>query len=154
MSKVHFVKSAAKDYPSVGVKKGESYYWWKPFRMGKQIRKERPRASEVASSDYARQVLAAVEELEAWEKRRDPWTESDRDDLVSHLEEVRDEEQNKFDNMPEGLQQGDTGMMLEQRVSDLDEWIDVLQGLEFEEDNDYGEEETPLEQAIAASPSV
>lgn len=153
MSKVHFVKAAAKAYPHSGIEKGDSYYWWKPFRMGKRMSKERPKGSQVASSDYARGVLAAVEALEEWSQSGDPWTESERDDLVSEIEQIRDEEQDKFDNLPEGFQQGDTGIMIEQRVSDLDEWINELEGLEFDEENKY-ESETPLEQALASSPSV
>lgn len=152
MSRVHHVKAAAKDYPQAGIKKGEPYYWWKNYRQSKQRSKERPKPSQVASSDYARSVLSLVEGLEAWGK--DPWTADDRDSLVSELEQIRDEEQDKLDNLPEGLQQGDTGMMLEQRVSDLDEWISELESLEFAEDNDYGEEETPLEQALSSSVSV
>lgn len=150
MSRVHFVKAAAKDYPQAEVKKGEPYYWWKPFRMAKRISKERPRPSQVASSDYAIGVLMAVEALEAWEGA---WEESDRDDLVGVLEELRDTEQEKFDNMPEGFQQGDTGMMIEEKISSLDEWISELQGLEFTENNEY-EGETPLEQAMSTAISV
>ena len=33
MPRVHFVKKARKDYPSTGIQKGDSYYWWQ-FRYG------------------------------------------------------------------------------------------------------------------------
>ena len=98
--------------------------------------------------------MAAIEGLEEVAALGDPWTESDRDDLVSELENLRDEQQDNYDNMPEGLQQGDTGMLLEERVSALDEWISELQGLEFNDENEYEEGESPLEQALACAPSA
>lgn len=157
MARVHYVKSAAKDYPHAGVKKGEPYYWWKPFRQGKRISKERPKASQVATSEYAQRVLGLVEGLEEW---GGPWTESDRDDLVLELEEIRDMQQDSYDAMPEGLQQGDVGVMLEERVSALDEWIDELGQIGFpepkegEEEGDEEEVEGALEQALASAPSI
>ena len=149
----HYVKSAAKDYPHAGIQKGEPYWWWKPWRMAKQMSKTRPKPSQLASSDFARGVLAAVEALEAWSG---PWTESDRDDLVGEMEELRDAEQEKFDNLPEGLQQGDTGVMLEDRVAMLDDWSGELESLQFPAEGEELEEgeETPLEQALASAPSV
>jgi uncharacterized coiled-coil DUF342 family protein len=43
------------------------------------------------------------------------------ENLQSEIETLRDEEQEKFDNMPEGLQQGDNGQAIEQAANDLDE---------------------------------
>ena len=154
MAQVHFVKAAAKDNPKAGIKKGESYYWWQLYKRPKQYSKTRPRPSQLTGSAYRQQVLAAIEGLEEVAALGDPWTESDRDDLVSELENLRDEQQDNYDNMPEGLQQGDTGMLLEERVSALDEWISELQGLEFNDENEYEEGESPLEQALACAPSA
>lgn len=153
MTKLNHVQKAAKDYPQAGIKKGDSYYWWQGYRQHKQMSKERPMPSQYASSDYARSVLTLVEGLEAWGE--DPWTEDDRDALVSDLETIRDEEQDKFDNMPEGLQQGDIGQLLEQRVSDLDEWINELESIDFpEEDEVEAANQTPLEQALSSAVMV
>jgi len=41
------------------------------------------------------------------------------------IEEVRDEEQESFDNLSEGLQQGDKGQKMEEIVSQLDEAIEA-----------------------------
>lgn len=116
--------------------------------MPRMMSKERPKGSQIASSDYARSVLSLIEGLEAWGEQ--PWTEDDRDALVSELETVRDEEQDKFDNLPEGFQMGDIGQQIEQRISDLDDWIGELESIDFE---DYANE-TPLEQALASAVSV
>lgn len=59
--------------------------------------------------------------------------ESHRDDLISQLEGLRDETQGSLDNMPEGLQQGDTGQLLQQRIENLEQGIDSLQNIYFEE---------------------
>jgi hypothetical protein len=151
MARVHFVKRAAKDYPQAGIKKGESYYWWAHFRMPKQFSKTRPKGSEVAASDYAKGVLMAVEALEEWDvERNGAWSADDRDELVAALEAIRDEEQDKFDNMPEGLQQGDVGVRIEDRVAALEEWIGELEGIDFEEEVEEGGE-TPLEKALATA---
>lgn len=47
--------------------------------------------------------------------------------LKSAIETIRDEEQEKFDNLPEGLQQSENGQKFEEIVSSLDEAISNLQ---------------------------
>jgi hypothetical protein len=51
-------------------------------------------------------------------------------DIINDLKEILttiiDEEQNKFDNLPDGLQQGDNGIQMEDAVSNLQEAIDHL----------------------------
>lgn len=142
MSRLHFVKSANKAYPQAGIAKGDSYYWWQSYRQPRRLSKERPRASQHASSEYEQSVLSLCEALE---DANSMWDEGDRDQLVSDLEAIRDSEQEKFDNLPEGFQLGDTGMLIEERVNNLDDWIGELNNLDFEEVN---EDETPWEQAI------
>ena len=71
----------------------------------------------------------------------------DLEDIIAELEQLRDETQEKFDSMPESLQQGDSGQLLEERVSELDDLISTLQAIEDpvfendEEDADIDEEE-------------
>lgn len=55
--------------------------------------------------------------------------------LKADLENVRDEEQDYLDNMPESLQQSERGEMAQQAVSNLDQVIDALDGL-LDEDID------------------
>ena len=42
------------------------------------------------------------------------------------LDEVRDEEQDAFDNLPEGLQDSERGDLMQEAVDNLDETIDYL----------------------------
>lgn len=42
------------------------------------------------------------------------------------LEEVRDEEQDAYDNMPEGLQYSERGDMMQEAIDSLDEAVDAI----------------------------
>ena len=46
---------------------------------------------------------------------------------VQIIEDVRDDEQDSFDNLPESLQSGDRGMLMEECIQGMDE---VLEGLD------------------------
>ena len=48
-------------------------------------------------------------------------------DCIVELEQIRDDEQEAFDNLPEGLQYSERGEMMEEYISDID---DVLSNLE------------------------
>jgi len=64
MPKVHCVKAARKDYPECGIKKGDTYYWWK-FRFGgKHESKTYPKQSQLTQSEFLSQVYALNERLE------------------------------------------------------------------------------------------
>jgi hypothetical protein len=47
--------------------------------------------------------------------------------LHNSIETIRDEEQEKFDNLPEGLQQSENGQKFEETVGSLDEVISNLE---------------------------
>lgn len=49
------------------------------------------------------------------------------------LEEVKDEEQNAFDNMPENLQSSERGETMEEYIYTLEEFIDNLDTDELQE---------------------
>jgi hypothetical protein len=63
-------------------------------------------SSSLAKLDEARDMLSAMH---------------------SDLEVLRDTEQEKFDNMPEGLQAGERGQAIEQAAEKLAEWVEYLQ---------------------------
>jgi hypothetical protein len=57
---------------------------------------------------------------------------------VSILESMRDEEQEKYDNMPEGLQASSKGEALEQIIEMLDDVINDLESIDSaDEDDDH-----------------
>ena len=51
-------------------------------------------------------------------------------DTISEITTLKDEEQEYYDNMPEGLQGGDKGTAAEEAVSNLQEAEDKLQEVE------------------------
>ena len=52
------------------------------------------------------------------------------EDAKSILQEALDEEQEYFDNMPEGLQGGDKGDMAQAAISALEYAIEAMEGLD------------------------
>lgn len=60
---------------------------------------------------------------------------SDALDLISQakviLDEVKDEEQEAFDNLPENFQYGERGEQMEEYISDIEEAFDNLEAAEM-----------------------
>jgi flagellar biosynthesis chaperone FliJ len=124
MAKVTFVKSARKDNPVA--KKGESYYWWKPMVGGrggaKRYSKERPSRSQLTQSEFL-SALYGIEDGDMASAQ----TPEEFKSIAEALRDLGQEQQDKYDNMPEGLQQGDTGQMLEERAQNCESWADEIE---------------------------
>jgi hypothetical protein len=75
--------------------------------------------------------------------------------VVQELRDLAEECQDNLDNMPEGLQQGDTGMMLQERIEACNNAADELEGIvsdydaETEEEEDYWTEKLEEVQAVS-----
>lgn len=54
------------------------------------------------------------------------------DDLKTRIENVRDEEQEYYDNMPEGLQMSDRGQTAEAAISELDDVVSMFDDFDVE----------------------
>lgn len=142
MAKIHFVKSARKDNPVA--KKGESYYWWKPMIGGrggaKRFSKDYPKPSQTTQSDFLASAYAFSESIDAAE---------DVDAIESEIEAIRDlgnEQQEKLDNMPDGLRDGDTGQLLDERAAGCEEWASNIESAISE----YRDKISEIEQAREA----
>lgn len=130
--KVTFVKKARKDVPGSDIKAGESYYWWK-FRFGgKHVSRAHPKPSQLTQSEYLQAVLG-------WEERVSTAEPVSTDDIESLVNEIKDEAENlksemedKLSNMPEGLQEGEVGQMMQERIDYLDNLVSDLEGIELE----------------------
>ena len=135
MTTAHFVKKCRKTIRGTGIKKGDSYWWWK-FRYGdKHVSKTQPRPSQLTGSEFLGTVYSIEEGLADVDV-------SDREEVASVIEtakeelaQLRDETDEKFNNMPDSLQQGDTGQLLEQRVQDVDTMIDELDNIDPTEED-------------------
>jgi len=61
MTQVNKVKCARRDYPEEGIKKGESYYWWK-FRHGpRMMSKSYPKKSQITQNPHLAKLYKAIE---------------------------------------------------------------------------------------------
>jgi len=144
MPRVHFVEKARKDNPIC--KKGESYYHWK-FRHGpKKYSKIKPRPSQLTQSVFLSTVYDINDRIEALEALDLDELQSQISEISDELRTLGDEQQDNMYNMPDGLQQGDTGQLLERRADECANLADQLEELDF----DSVSEDTLKEEAVDA----
>ena len=145
MAKVQHVK-AGKDHPQFGIKKGDMHFVWSMKMQRGGI--TRPKQSQLTLSEYkiaAHTINEQTNDLAFSDIGEIQQLRDFQQGQIDAASELRDEQQDKLDNMPEGLQQGSTGELLQERIDALESFISKLEGLdldvEFEED---GEEEDGL----------
>ena len=146
MPKVHTIKSARKDYPAEGIKKGDTYFKWS-IKTGPATgiiyrSKTYPKPSELTGSPFQKSLLEIQEHINNLEASGFITAEdlsSELDEIIGGIESLRDETQTSLENMPESLQEGGVGQMLQERIDGLDNWISDLQGVDL--NFDYDEKE-------------
>jgi hypothetical protein len=151
MPKVTHVKRARKDYPNHGIKKGDSYYWWK-FRYGrKYMSKTFPKASQLTRSEYLSRAYELHEEIQEYNGDRD------LQEIADEVRELGEEQYDKVSNMPDSLQDSETAQLLEQRAESCEDFAteiesaagDKPEGWEYGDPiNEHGG--TELEDEVAA----
>lgn len=144
MARVHFVKRARKDYPEDGIKKGESYYWWQFAYSKKQISKTPPSRSQLTRSEFLQTIYEIEDRIAQYSPTDQADLENFRDELVSDLQSLLDETQDKYDNMPEQLRESsDSGNTLQERIDSLEDAISTLESMEvsYEEPDETEREE-------------
>lgn len=126
MPRVTTVKSARKPQGTCGkcgakIKKGDTYRWWKFRYGGRYVRCVKPecapRASDLTQSAFYSQLYDIQDSLEQAVSDRDA------DALRSAADELRnlgEECQSNRDNMPESLQESDTGSLLSERADECE----------------------------------
>ncbi len=143
MPRVNYVKKARKDNPVA--KAGEPYYWWKFRYGGKHYSKTPPRPSQLTQSEFLGGVYSAQEQLEDCEdleQLRDTIEE-----VKGNIEALGEEQSDKLYAMPDSLQSGPTGELLENRQSQCEEFCSELENIdtEFDEDEVKGEVKEDLD---------
>lgn len=150
MPKVHHIKRAQKDYPDIDVKKGEPYYRWSiKLQRGGLVRmsKTPPKRSQLTVSEFYGTLYSIQEDNEFAKCGSFEELAAMKDDVVGQLEELRDQQQEKLDNMPEGLQQGSTGELLQERYDALDSAISELENVDIPESDEEKPDETKDDEA-------
>lgn len=127
MARVNTVKKAQKDYPRFGIKKGDTYYWWK-FNFGPEIKsKTYPSRSQLTRSGFLSELYELEDSLEPDRENLADWVS----DTVSRIQELLDQCQESLDNMPEALQESsDSGNTLQERIDALESWIGDLESVD------------------------
>lgn len=141
MPRVHLVKKSRKEYP--GIPKGSTYYWWK-FRYG-GIRRSltRPRPSQLTQSAHLSEAYSIQEELDDL-TIEDILDGIDLQEYADRIRQLGENAEESLYNMPDSLQEGDVGQMLQQRQYDMGDWADQMEAIDVEIDEALSEEEKAL----------
>lgn len=143
MTRAHFVKKAQKDYPEFGIKKGDSYWHW-AFAFGPKYKsKTQPTRSQLTRSNFLSTLYSIEDSIpDAFKEcTTSDDLESSMEQLISEIEELKDETQNSLDNMPSQLQDADSGQLLQERIEALESWISDLQSIDLSIEDDLSDEE-------------
>ena len=130
MARITHVKKARKDYPASGIKAGEPYYWWAFRYGGKHKSKTCPRASQLTQSPFLSQAYSLDE------RAQDASEDAHLPDLIYELtgewRELGDECQGSLDNMPDSLQDSESGQLLQERIDKCEEIAGELESIDVE----------------------
>ena len=142
MPRVHQHR-ARKDYPEAGIKKGQKYYLWK-LKTGprsSQIHRSLrpPKPEDLTTSPYYKALYPLGREIANFEG-----SEGDLEDLVNRVRDLGEEQQEKFDNLPPGFQEGPTGELLQERADECEDLADRLYELWDEFQSAQTEEEIDI----------
>lgn len=133
MAKIENVK-ARKEYKcskcGETIQKGDSYFKGYPYMCKPIIRccKCGIYAWELSSSDYIQSVGRLVD---CWQDDYE-LGENTAQEIADELSNIQDECQDRLDNMPYGLQEGDTGQLLQERIDQLYDVISELESIDYE----------------------
>ena len=141
MARFTYVKKARKDIAGTDIKKGDKYYWWK-FRYGsKHCSKVCPRPSQLTQSEFLSTIYGLNEQIEDLTIKNDLKEEIEA--ITNELDMLKDEQQERLDNMPEHLQESSSsGELLSRRIESVDEMISELEGIDTEIDEEKETDET------------
>jgi hypothetical protein len=159
--KVHHVKKARKTNKRYGIIRGEPYWWWKTRTPGslsgiKRVSLKPPRPSDLAGSPFVRSFLSIQERVEDMTVSTKEEAEEARDGLreaASDVRELRDEEEEKYDSIPDSLKESPSGEVVrgrrdgcESTAESLDEAAEKIDDLLkdwIDEGDDRDDEDRP-----------
>lgn len=128
MPRCNFVKKARKDVPNSDIKAGESYYWWKFKRGGKYVSRTPPRRSQLTRSSFLGQIYDIEDQIRAL--TADSGLPDEIANIAQALRDLGSECEDSKNNMPDHLQEGDTGQLLDSRKEGCETAADELDAIE------------------------
>lgn len=135
MARVHHRK-AAKDYPAQGIAKGDMYYYAKIKtgpRSSRELRSKTPfKRSQLTVSEFKATLFDIEDDLAAITSI------DDIPDIAERLRSLAQDQEERLENMPEGLREGDTGQMLTERKDACETAADELDDIHSRGDDARG----------------
>lgn len=135
MGKVIFVKAARKEWKcskcGKTIEKGSSYYKGE-INFGPTIvacKHCKLKGYEVTTSEYIKRVGRLCEDYTEDYSLDDSGVSM----IIDELESIRDDCDEKLDNMPEGLREGDAGQLLQDRIDACDDAIGELENIDYDD---------------------
>lgn len=112
------------------IKVGDTYLKGIPFRRSPVIRctKCGLRSWELSSSEYTQNVGRVCD---CWQEDHELGVDT-AEEIVAELTNIQDMCQDSLDNMPEGLQEGSTGELLQERIDTLGDVISELESIDYD----------------------
>lgn len=130
MTRSHFVKSARKDYPSDGIQKGDSYWYWEfAFNPRTYRSKSQPKQSQLTQSEYFRSAYEFIERAE--EFKAGSSLETDTESLIEDIDLLAEDCEDRRSNMPDQLQDAPSGELLQNRADALRDLSSTLGSIDF-----------------------
>lgn len=125
------MKKARKANKAAGIKKGDSYYWWKFRYGGKHCSLTRPRPSQLTQSEFLSTLFGIEESISDISVTDADGMQQLADELSSHAEEVRSlgcECSDKASNMENAFPSGSPTIdLLNERSEACDRIADELE---------------------------
>lgn len=120
---------------------GESYYTWCFYGGQPQYSKERPKPSQLTQNWFKQELYSIQEKIEEFEPEDVEDVATFVDDIRNDAESLRDECQEHLDNMPEQLQDSDSGQTLQERIDNLDSVIGDIDNFDSEFESEIEKED-------------
>jgi hypothetical protein len=149
MTRTHYVKKALKDNPVC--KKGESYYWWKFRRGSKQYSLTPPKPAQLTQSEFLSAVEGLRERIGGIDGADLAAARIDVEDIAGEIRELGEEQGEKLSNMPDGLQQGPTGELLNGRADSCEEWAGEVEGVDLDLEKEEGESQEDFDARVESA---
>jgi hypothetical protein len=132
-------------------KAGTTYYSWGMMVGGRGVQRKSltpPRRSQLTNSDFLGQIYDLEDNLDFGSCDSPESLRDARDEIAQQLRDLGQEQQDKFDNMPDGLQQGDTGQLIETRAQSCDDIASAFEDVDLEYEDPGAEEIAEIEAKV------
>jgi hypothetical protein len=150
MPRVTFVKKARKpnrlitqediDRANAGIEGAASYYWWKFRYGGTHLSKTPPKASQLTQSEYLGQAYGIEEEIADFSCDTMDELESFVEEKIDEIRTLGEEQTDKLYNMPDQLQDSDSGQLLQSRADACEAIVSELESIDFDLDESSWED--------------